>query len=97
MFLRAWQRTRRSLVRLIPTVKNVHVSTQEIERKHGRTSCYSLPILIHERIPRLEKVILQSIKTPQRFVIELLALVRRVHLVQKLLSGSCPALWMTTV
>lgn len=60
----------------------------EGKREERRTSSNSRPIFLHERVSHLHKIILERVQTPQRFHVQLLALVRRGLLVEELFPCS---------
>ena len=80
-------------MRLIPTKHNfnnfIHINKFNISTL---TSGDRRPVLLHERIPSLQQIILESVETPQRFVIQLLALVWSRCLVKKFLTSCSPTL-----
>lgn len=47
-------------------------------------------VVVHE--PLLQEVVLERVETPQRFLVELLAFVGGLGLVEKFLAGGCTAL-----
>ena len=58
----------------------------------ARTNCDRRPILLEEWIVLLQQIVLQRIQAPQRFFVQLFALVRAQSLVQELLPCSSSAL-----
>ena len=73
--IRAWQRTRRNFVRLIP--RHTHIpSASRGEKNRTRTGGHRVAVLVHERVALLQQVVLQCIQVPERLFVQALALVR---------------------
>ena len=77
---------------MIPTTKIRGVSDMYIDMKLKKlTRRYRISIFLHEQVILLE-VVLERVKTPQRFFVQLLAFVRTCDQIQEFFPSSCSTL-----